>query len=436
MSTRTLHAGAIYTVANLASAGVPFLLLPLLTRVLGPSEYGHVVSFTLLVTLCLTVAGLNAHAALGVVWFQRPPEEVPAFTGTALAIVGASTLLVMPVVAASIWLLPQLGGGISPAWGAVAALTAGCSVILQCRLILWQSKQRPLPSACLQFSASVLNVGLSLVAVLAFGWGGDGRIAGIAAAAVVSALVALGLFFGAGEVRWAPTRGQLRTLIAFGLPLVLHTLAGVLLGSADRLAVSIQLDPHALGVYGAGAQLGMVMAILADAFVKAYSPWIYGKLKSGHADDRHCAVGAIYAAMPTFFVAAALIGVALYWASGALLGPQYRAAAAVLPWFMLGGAFSGVYLCTSGLYFFSGRTALLASVTLTSALVGASLTWWLVSVFGVDGAAVGYAVTQGILAIATTVVAMRSYDLPWADPAKSLAIWSRYAIGSRQRQPA
>ena len=62
-----LHSGAIYAAANIASAGVPFLLLPLLTRVLGPVEYGHVVSFTLLVTLCLTVAGLNAHAALGVV---------------------------------------------------------------------------------------------------------------------------------------------------------------------------------------------------------------------------------------------------------------------------------------------------------------------------------------------------------------------------------
>lgn len=436
MSFKTLHAGAIYAVANIASAAVPFLLLPLLTRVLGPSEYGHVVSFTLLVTICLTIAGLNAHAALGVLWFQRPQEEIPAFTGTALAIAVASTLFVAPMIAGMIWLFPQLGGGISPAWGAVAALTAGCSVILQCRLVLWQSKHRPIPSACLQFASSVLNVGLSLAAVLAFGWGGDGRIAAIAAATALTALISLGLFFGAGEVLWAPTREQLRTLMAFGLPLVLHTLAGVLIGSADRLAVSIQLDPHALGIYGAGAQLGMVMAILADAFVKAYSPWIYAKLKSGHRDDRHCAVGAIYAAMPAFFVAAVLMGVALYWISGAMLGPQFRAATGVLPWFMLGGAFSGVYLCTSGLYFFSGRTSLLASVTLGSALTGAALTWWLVAVRGVDGAAMGFALTQCILATVTTVVAVRSYDLPWAEPVKALAVWWRYALGSSQRQAA
>lgn len=428
-----LHSGAIYAAANIASAGVPFLLLPLLTRVLGPVEYGHVVSFTLLVTLCLTVAGLNAHAALGVVWFQRPHAEIPAFTGTALAIVIVSTLLVAPLVAGAIWLFPQLGGGLSAAWGAMAALTAGCNVLLQCRLVLWQSQKRPLPSACLQVVASVLNVGLSLVAVLVFGWGGDGRIAGIAGAAILSALIALGLFFASHEVRWAPAREQLRTLIAFGLPLILHTLAGVLLGSADRLAVSIQLDAYALGIYGAGAQLGMVMSILADAFVKAYSPWIYGKLTSAHEGDRHCAVGAIYASMPAFFVLAALVGVTLVWASSALLGPQYRAAAGVLPWFMLGGAFFGVYLSTSGLYFFSGRTALLASVTLSSTVLGAALTWVLVATIGVDGAAMAYALTNGILALVTTLVAMRSYALPWSEPRRALTAWSRCVVAARQQ---
>jgi hypothetical protein len=72
-----LRAGAIYAAANLVAAAVPFLLLPILTRVLGPDQYGQVVNFSLLVTVCMTLAGLNAHAALGVVWFKQPREKVP-----------------------------------------------------------------------------------------------------------------------------------------------------------------------------------------------------------------------------------------------------------------------------------------------------------------------------------------------------------------------
>lgn len=428
-----LRAGVIYAAANVASAAVPFMLLPLLTRMLTPDQYGQVVSFSLLVTLCMTLAGLNAHAALGVVWFKKPRQAMPAFTGTALALAIGSTALVAATVAAVLVRWPSLAAGITPGWGAMAALTAGAGIILQCRLVLWQSQQRPLRNAVLQVSSSAINVGLSLLAVLAFGLGSSGRNGGIAAAAVLMALLSLVLFLREGDVRWAPDRKQLRELVAFGLPLILHTLAGVLLGTADRWTVSVHLGVHALGVYGAGAQLGMVMGILADAFVKAYGPWLYAKLASKDEADQRAAVGAVYIAMPAFFVLAAVVGVALQWASTLLLGAKYQEAASVLPWFMLGGAFSGVYLCTSVLFFFSARTGLLSLITSSAAVCGALCTWQLVAHIGIEGAAMGYAVTQGLLALFTTVVAMRSFDLPWQQPGQGLRVWRQRAFGTLPR---
>jgi len=430
-----LRVGVIYAVANIASAAVPFLLLPLLTRALNPTEYAHVVSFSLLVTLCMTVAGLNAHAALGVVWFKRSPDKMPAFTATALAVAVASTLVVAVTVASVLTLFPSMGSSISPAWGSAAAITAGSGVILQCRLVLWQSQHKPVNNAVLQFLASVLNVSVSLVAVVLLGWGGDGRNGAIALAAGLMACLSIGLFIKSHEIRWAPDREQMKTLVVFGLPLILHSLAGVLLSTADRWTVAVNLGPHALGIYGAGAQLGMVMAVLADAFVKAYGPWLYAKLASNCDEDRYCAVGAIYAAIPSLVFVAALVGTGLHWASGTLLGPQYRAAASVLPWFMLGGAFSGVYLCTSVLFFFSGRTGLLASTTLSAAVCGAVCTWLLVAALGVDGAAMGYALAYGLLALFTSAVAYKSFDLPWRQPRKALSVWNRNAFGAASQEP-
>ncbi|MDC8758879.1 lipopolysaccharide biosynthesis protein [Janthinobacterium fluminis] len=427
---RFLRTGAIYAAANIASAAVPFLLLPLLTRVLSPLEYGLVVSFSLLVTLCMTVAGLNAHAALGVLWFKQPAEQMPAFSATALALAAASTLLVAALVGGVLALFPALGSGVSAGWGMAAAVTAGAGVLLQCRLVLWQSQHKALHNAVLQVLASLINVTFSLVAVLLLGLGDNGRNGAIALTAVLMAALSVGLFLRSGELRWAPDRAQLKTLVLFGLPLILHSLAGVLLGTADRWTVALKLGPQALGVYGAGAQLGMVMAILADAFVKAYGPWLYAKLASGKAADQHCAVGAIYTAMPAFVAIAAAVGLFLHLASGTLLGPQYQAATAVLPWFMLGGAFSGVYLCTSVLFFFSGRTGLLAATTLSAATCGAASTWLLVTALGSTGAAAGYALTQGLLALFTSAVAFRSFDLPWREPGKALSAWRRNAFAA------
>lgn len=425
------RAGVIYAAANVASAAVPFALLPLLTRVVSPAEYGHVVGFALLVTLCTTLAGLNAHAALGVLWFKKPHEEIPAYTATALALALGSALVVALLAAGVAWRWPFVASGLGPAWAAAAAITAGANVVLQCRLVLWQSQHKALPNAALQVLASSLNVGLSLAAVLLAGLGGAGRNSGIALASVVMAVLAVALFVRAGELRWAPERQQLRTMLAFGAPLVVHSLAGVLLGTADRWTVAAVLGPHALGVYGAGAQLGMVMAILADAFVKAYGPWLYARLASDNADDKYCAVGAVYIAMPAFFLLAGAVGVGLYWTSALLLGEKYQAASAVLPWFMLGGAFSGVYLCTAVLFFFSGRTGLLAATTMSAGLCGAACTWQLVRLFGVQGAAMGYALTQAILALFVSAVAIKTFDLPWREPLRALSSWSS-ALGLRR----
>ena len=421
-----IRSGVIYAVANIASSAVPFLLLPLLTRVLSPAEYGSVVAFALMVTLCQTVAGLNAHAALGVIWFQCPKEEVPAYTATALFVAIMSTILVASFICVVLLFFPHFIGEISAPWGILAAVTAGANVVVQCRLVLWQSQNRALLSAALQFCNSLLNVCLSLVAVLGLELGGVGRNAALAFSALVMAGTSVALFVGARELRWAPTSSQGINLLRFGSPLIVHSLASVLIGTFDRWAVSIQLDSTALGIYGAGSQLGMVMWILADAFVKTFSPWVYTRLRGDTLEDRRVVVGAIYVAMLMFAIIGFSIGVALRTIAELLLDTRYQNALELISWFVVGGVASGFYMCTAALFFFRGRTARLSIVTLISALIGATLTWWLVSQLGVSGAAIGYSSTQAILALFVTITAIYSFgDLPWFEPRAALSAWRR-----------
>jgi O-antigen/teichoic acid export membrane protein len=408
---KALRAGAVYLVANLVAAGVPFLLLPLLTRLLTPSEYGQVVNYFLLMSACSAVAGLNVHGAVGVAWFRHERADLPFYVGSALSIGMLSSLAVAALLAAALAIFMPLS--VSPSWGAIAAIAAGCNVLLQCRLVLWQNQHDPLPMAGLQILSSVCNVGLSLLAVLWLDWGGLGRNAGAATASVLMAILAVTLLLSSGLARLALRRGDIGKLLAFGIPLIPHALAGVLLSSADRFAVSAEMGPQALGIYGAGAQLGAVMAILADAFSKAFSPWMYERLDARQAQDQLRAVGAVYASAPALLLIAACTGALLLLGGSILLGPAYSSALELLPWFMLGGAFTGMYLAVSGLYFFHGRTALLSSISVPAALIGAALTFAFVTRFGLTGAAVGYATTQLLLAGGAWIVATRSFDLPW-----------------------
>jgi O-antigen/teichoic acid export membrane protein len=435
------RAGAVYAVANVASAFLPFLLLPLMTRVLSPVEYAQVVGFALLVTLSGTAAGLNVHGAMGMIWFRKPLEEVPSYLSAALVLIALTTAAIAGLVALTLAWVPAVGSGLSPIWGAAAALAAGTNILVQTRLVLWQSQNRPLISAAVQFGGSLVNFGLSLIGVLLLQLDAAGRNGGIVLAGVLTALLGVGTFVAGRGLNLRFRRDHVTTLVAFGAPLIVHTLGAVLLSTADRWAVSIRLDAAALGVYGAAAQLGLLMSLVGDAFVKAFSPWLYGKLKGATDDDRLFAVGAVYGSIPAFLIIAVFVGLSLVFASGFILGPQYRQAAGMLPWFTAGGAMTGVYLCTSALYFYHARTGLLASVSLSAGLLGAACTWMLASRFGLFGAAGGYALTQFFLACGSTCVAVRTFDLPWSRPKAALSIWTASLIAPvrshflKQRNP-
>lgn len=419
---RLLRSGLIYTVANLATAGLPFLLLPVLTRALGPAEYGQVVAFALIVALTGSLAGFNVHAAVGVMWFRRDSEDMRRLVGMAMILALLSTAVIAPATALILYLRPEIGAGLSPLWGAAAAVTAGANVVVQARLGLWQAQDKPWRVGALQFTTAALNIGASLFALLVLGFGAAGRNGGYAAATIVAASLAVLALARGGEMTRHVRRQDMVDLVRFGCPLAVHILAGAILATADRWVVSIRLDAQALGIYGAGAQLGMVMAILGDAFVKAYAPWLYGRLRSDTPEDRLWAVGAAYGVIPLFLVTGLALGIFLHFASGVVLGPAFAASAVVLPWFMLGGALNGVYLSISSLYFFSGRTGLLAMVTITSGVISLLLTIALTLSLGMIGAAMGYAAAQGVLGLTAMIVAMRTFDLPWRRPLAALKL--------------
>jgi O-antigen/teichoic acid export membrane protein len=433
---KVIRAGLIYMGGNIAASAVPFALLPLLTRVLTPAEFGLVVAFSLAIMICMPLAGLSVSGAVAIAWFNRPRAEHPAFTGAALVVAWSSMALTAIAFAVLLTMIPALAWIVDPLWGALAAVTAGMSCVLHCRLSLWQSQQRQFSYVMLQVAASVLNVALSLLFVLALRWGADGRNLGIALSALLVGLLAFGLLIRSGEATLRIRRGDIDALLRYGVPLIPHVFGGVFVGTADRFIVSAQLGQDSLGIYGAGAQLGMVMVILADAVAKTFGPWLYARLASENPKDKYVVVGAIYMMAPTFLCAAAGVGLMLFVASTFLLGAQYHSATVVLPWFMLGGAFTGIYQCTTNLFFYSGRTSLLSLITTCSAAAGVLVIWILTSAFGIEGAAMGYAATQGLMALFVNVGASRSFDLPWHEPRQALATWWRNAAMRPEPSPS
>jgi O-antigen/teichoic acid export membrane protein len=419
--TGIVRSGIIYGVANVLSAGVPFLLLPVLTRALTPAQYGEVVSFYMLVAICTSVAGLGLHGAVGVRWLDSSKGDPSRYTGSAVLLVLVTTAV---AAAASAMLAPRFGIELAPGVCALAAVVAGSTTLQGMRFAVWQSRERPLPAVTLQVSSAALNVSLSLIAVLALTLGGLGRIFGAVVAGLIVAGASVFLLLREG----AATRGSatdVRALLRFGLPLAPHALAGALLANADRFAVAAQLGAGALGIYGAASQIGMVMGVIADASIKACTPMMYRMMSRSTTRSRLRLVAIAYMSVPFWVLLAFVLWGVFLLVGPLLLGGQYREAIALSIWFLLGGAVTGIYLNIAGLFFFTGKTEWISLATVSASVLALTIAPYAVSNSGLEGGGGTYLSAQVALLIAAWTLSRLIQPMPWSHPLLAMRVLLR-----------
>jgi O-antigen/teichoic acid export membrane protein len=411
--TRRVLAGqaAVYLAANLGSSAIPFLLLPVLTRVLSPIDYGMVAVFATAITVLGAFTGLSVHGAVNVRYHDGRFDR-PRYAGTVLCLLAASTALVLLVLAfapehALAW------SGLSRGWLLAAAGASAANFIVQVRLVLWQAAGQARAYGMLQVAQTALNLGLSVVLVLSVDLGWAGRALGIVGAMVLTGALALVLLlWRAHDAVLRPSAAYAGDALRFGLPLMPHVLGSIAIANSDRLIIAGLAGLHEAGIYAAAMQLGMLVAVVADAVVKALSPWMYANLGKGDDQTRERIVRVSY----LYFVGVGAIAALTALCAPFLLtivGQAFRGGTEVLAFVALGSAFGGMYLMVVTYIFFARRNEWLSAVSLTVGTFNIGLTWWLVQQHGAAGAAQAFAASQCLMFLGTWFVASRCCPMPW-----------------------
>lgn len=417
-STRSLlQNAAVYSFSNILNAVIPFLLLPILTRVLLPEEYGVLAMFSAALGILGAFTGLSVHGAVNVRFVDRESLDFPRYIGSCLCVLLISTALTLGIVILFLAPLSEFTA-IPPMWLFIAVLVSGCNFLNQIRLGIWLMAKKPVAYGIFQICLSLLNMGLSLLFVLALKYGYEGRLYGQTIAVTGFGLIALFSLWKAKWVAFRPSWHYMRESLAFGVPLVPHVIGGFLIAAADRFIIKERLGLESAGIYMVAVQLGMGMQLFYDAFNKAFVPWLYEQLKSGTSDSKRRIVKGTWA---YFFVALAVAGVVALLAGWVVLlisGPAYVGAATALAWIALGQAFAGMYLMVTNYIFYMRKTKVLAWVTLFAGGIGGSLTWFLTPMLGITGAGVSFAVAMCLRFLMTWALAQKVYQMPWFPFAK------------------
>ena len=402
----------VYGSADVAILAINFLLLPLYTRVLSPSEYGAL-ALLLVVEAFLKVAfrwGLDTSYLR--LYYDYPAEDDRrTLAGTIsiflLVVNGPLTLLLVLVA-------PFLADALL---GSREHLTALVLLVINnfvagfffLPLSLLRIQQRSRLFAALTFLRSLGTVIVRLVLVIGLRM----SVMGITLADLIVSYVLLLCLHRTfrSMIRLRVSRTVTREMLRFGFPRVPQGLLHQGMAMSDRFFLGLYLPLEQVGVYLIGSSIASLVKLYPVAFTTAWMPFAFDSMRRPDAPQ-------LFGRLATYaFGVLALLTFALAGFAEPLVElmtpASFHGAANVVPILALGMAIQSTttFLSTSinvakRTHAYPIATAIAAVVTIVGHLV-------LIPRWGIFGAAVAVGVGQVVLVGSLGRFAQRYFPIPY-----------------------
>ena len=414
-----LNKAPIYLLGSLLNAGIPVLLLPVLTRVLTPTDYGHIAMFSAAVSAFGALAGLSVHGAVWVRYFDRSKQELAEYISTCLIIllasIGALTLIVLFFQRPLIWVT-----GLDFTWLLMAIAVAACQFVISVRLTLWQVAGNAVAYGSFQSAQGLVDAALSLTFVLLIYASWQSRVAAIILTAMLAATGAVVLLSNAGMLtaprKW---RSDAQNALGFGVPLIPHAIGTMLIATSDRFIVNAVAGTTAVGTYTVAMQVASAVGVLGVAFNKAFGPWLFKRLSENSLSANRSIVKTIYSAMFAVVLIAVIFSAVGKMLFPILLGSEFYGIYILVLLMSLGFAFHTCYLLVAGFIFYAEKTRILSIITASCGLINIATTFLLTFYFGLIGAAISFLAINIFFFLMSWLAASQLRIMPWFE------IWHR-----------
>lgn len=401
-----------YAFANSIEALVPFLLAPILTRMLDPVDYGIWVLFITYATFMRPIVGLTTQDAIRMRFYDFDKKQLDQFTHTALFVMFALAgfvSLVTFVFSDTLATATKF-----PAAWLVSVVIAACLYeVFYTVLALQQFHNRRKAFLLTQVGQAALSL-LFIVAFLAAGWDWRGVVIGRMLSMAIATFFSLrSLGYTLPRILRVPERSFYRNIASFG---VLYWPAGAIvmvMATIDKVVAAHYLGVEASAMYGVAALFASAFWMVNYSFVLAWTPWLFRKLKSAGADD----LREIASISVLYLVLAGLAGAAFYLFASLvapiLLGEAFHVAIPLLPYVMLAIVLQGYFMHNMKFLHFDKRIEVMSifSVVTIALNIGLSIAW--AQSMGIRGIMIATAVSFGVAFLMSAGLVLAGYARLW-----------------------
>lgn len=417
---KIFKATAIYAGSNLFNKIVPFILLPVLTRLLTPEDYGIVATFMANFGIIQIIIYMGTTDAILRGYYDKGkhslnfPEYV--FNGIFINFIVFFIILVIwcvfrqyfiriiPIPFGYQLLIPILGFFVT---------------VYGIPVKLWVIMKKPVLYAVFDSANTITELGLSLFLVAVVGLNWRGRVWGIFVSGALFFIIGMYVLYKNNFFRALLNKEYLQSIIKYGSHVVLHSLGFPLIGAIDMFFINKFIGLSSTGVYSVSYSIASIVLFLSGAFSAAWTPIFYETLNRITANLKIRLVQATY----LYFVAL-IIGMLVFvnvipMVLHILVGKNFIGAKVFIFWLSLGFVFHSMYTMIVGFIFYEKKTYLLSKIAVLTVILSIIFNYTLIKLNGVQGVAQATCLVFLSRFLLVWYFSNRIYPMPWFSFAKN-----------------
>jgi len=272
-----LKAASWYTIGNILINGVGFFVLPIFTRLMSTHEYGIYSVYSSYLNILSAVIMFGLSSTIAIAKYAKEVEFETYFSSI-LLIPLALTGVCVVIINGYIWMLGDVLSMDARLWNCllISAMCAAACGIIGARLVL---EGRYTLYMAYSGIHTIGNVALSLLLCYTVYRTENihlARVYGSTTAAVISAV----FLVLATKTRIRINKNCVKYSLVWGIPLLFHTLATVVLMQSDRILIRYMDTYSSAGIYAVATTIVAIPMVLQQSFNQAWTPWFYGKLEA------------------------------------------------------------------------------------------------------------------------------------------------------------
>ncbi|MEZ9012511.1 hypothetical protein BCT55_06815 [Vibrio splendidus] len=381
MSNKTVKHFINYFFSDLFVKGFLFISLPLLSRVMAPSEYGKLSLISSAISILFVFLSFNIQNAISN-RYMRTQKNFGSYLFSNLS-------LLIPLQFLMIIFSPFYLGYLSK-WFGLSEQDIFYVLIICSMLTLFNLYTGYLVAARKSKEFSVCNVlskllELLLIFVFALILVENQYLSKVYAQLIVTGVVLL---------IFAPKIYSLlvidfkykyvRSALLFALPLIPHALTNNLLSQIDRFLINDELGEAATGIYSFSYNLGMAIVVVIMAWNSSWQPKLFQFIN----EDKKSKVKRV--AYSSAIIISYFSALAILFSEEAVFlfaDKSYYQSIQIIPIIVIGNALIHIYMSYANFVFYEKKTLYISLATSAALGINVVLNLWLIPLLGIVGAA-------------------------------------------------